>query len=128
MSAPNDRDVLAGLLELTTLSENQREAFEGMIEWLDGGPKRRLTVKQHTWVQSAAVAANIVVDEAQNLHSAGLVPLGIATPKTPGEKFAASVLARQSCGTCKGKGGDCKACFGSGLQPPAPPHRQTRSA
>ena len=123
--APNDRDVLAGLLELTTLSENQREAFEGMIEWLDGGASRKLTVKQHTWVRSAAVAANLIVDDALNLHSNGLVPAGIPMPKTPGEKFAANVLARQTCGNCKGKGIDCNVCFGSGMKPPAPPGRRS---
>ena len=93
MSTPSDRELLSELLELPSLSETQREAFQDMAEYLDGGDTRKLTVKQHNWVRSASVAAGIVADEALNLFSSGRVPVGIATPKSAGELAAIRTLS-----------------------------------
>jgi hypothetical protein len=90
-----DGELLRTLLESPKLSELEREAFDSMLEYLDGGKNRELSPKQRDWARSAGIAKGIISDEAENLWSSGKVPRGIPTKKTRGEEIAASVLAQR---------------------------------
>jgi hypothetical protein len=80
-----DRDLIAALLESSSLDELHREAFSSMSDWLDGGSKRELSTKQREWALGVAEQHGIVAEESRNLFSSGKVPRGIPTRKTDGE-------------------------------------------
>lgn len=46
--------LLRGLLAVEALAEAEREAFEGMLEWLAGAERGHLSRKQREWVDAAA--------------------------------------------------------------------------
>lgn len=85
-----DRELLVELLALD-VTDRERLAFDGMLEWLDDTDKR-LTKKQREWVRACGVAHNLIADESLNLHSAGLVPDGLKVPSSRGGEIAKQVL------------------------------------
>lgn len=93
-----DRELLHAILEAPRLTEREREAFQDMLDWLDGpdSPDNvTLSAKQREWASAVALAHGLVTEETQNLWSSGKVPRGIQTKKTRGEEKAAAVLANK---------------------------------
>lgn len=87
-----DHELIAALLQCSSLNDWEQEAFESMKEWLDGHKCRGLSDRQREIAKATALSKGVYVEASQNLFSSGKVPRGIAGPKTRGENFAESVL------------------------------------
>jgi hypothetical protein len=78
-AAVEDRVLLADVLALDTLTEEEREAFENMVIRLEHwGPHSQLTEKQRSWAKRL-----LDIPEYENAWSLGKVPRGREVPTPP---------------------------------------------
>ncbi len=68
----SEREMLENLLGDERVEGNERKAFQDMLDGLD--PGRKLSFKQHKWVQGRWERLDLGVGESMNLHSSGRVP------------------------------------------------------
>lgn len=75
-----EKDMLFKLLKDERLKDDEREAFEGMQSFLNGGSDRKLSRKQAEWVKDRYEKLELDSDDAMNLFSSGKVPRGKEVP------------------------------------------------
>lgn len=83
----NYRQKIADLLELTTLSDREREAFEEMADLASALGDRGLSERQRTWIDRARIKHEIDADEEpENMVTSGKVRGSAGLPPAPWEQ------------------------------------------
>jgi hypothetical protein len=70
----SELDMLNSLLDDDRLTAQERNAFKDMRLFLEANKHRKLSVKQHKWVENKFEQLDLGAGESQNLFSSGQVP------------------------------------------------------